>query len=337
MTGTEQKQQQGVIKASNSSLLAAVTSLFNPWNNVVSLAQRACFTTLAGMKVGHVRIILMRPGSNTVHATYDYGDMTSKLTATVKVLKDAFWPRLMIYGAMGFGEAYMYNEIEMFACFLDPTMTYSLPDLENNDFANESLEEAQISKIHSILDMAAIREGDHVLEIGTGWGALAIEAVRRHKCRVTTLTLSKEQKALAEGRIAAAGLTSSITVLLQDYRTLDPKSTRLTVSSPLKCWKPSDPNFSPSFSVKRTLSSTRNVVSLRFREERGRLIVDHMINIGPHYAKALRMWREKFSENFDKVVEETPDMAHVYTQEFKRKWEFYFAYCESGLCIQNPW
>ncbi|KAJ3101554.1 hypothetical protein HDU97_001303 [Phlyctochytrium planicorne] len=393
------------------------------------------------MKYGHVRIVLTSPVG--VKSVLEYGDKESKLSTTVTVLKEAFWPRLMIYGALGFGEAYMYGEIEvdhltdlllifirnrdnfvemnllpsglnklintiihspipntiynslnniqahydlgneMFSCFLDPTMTYSCPiwktaagKEDEDEIGDEKLEDAQMRKIRSILDMAAIREGDHVLEIGTGWGALAIEAVRRHKCKVTTLTLSKEQKALAEARIEAAGLSSHITVLLQDYRTLDPKQHRFDRIVTVEMLEAVGPEFLPVFfkQADALLDPHRGVLALQvitmpdsrydaylrktdfiqkhifpgghcpsmtalvdgiMKGSKGRLVVDHVLNIGPHYAKALRLWRESFSENFDSVAEKTEDMRHVYTQEFKRKWEFYFAYCEAGFASRT--
>lgn len=114
----------------------------------------------------------------------------------------------------------------MFAAFLSPDMTYScaiwdrLPDSTQTD-SQESLEMAQIRKLHRFIDGCKIKADDHVLEIGTGWGSLAIEAVTKTGCRVTSLTLSKEQKALAEQRIEAAGLQDRITVLLCDYRELE--------------------------------------------------------------------------------------------------------------------
>ena len=79
------------------------------------------------------------------------------------------------------------------------------------------LEEAQLRKVHAILDLAEVRAGSRVLEIGTGWGTLAIEAARRG-ARVTTLTLSTEQAALAAERVAAAGLSDAVDIRLQDYR-----------------------------------------------------------------------------------------------------------------------
>lgn len=116
----------------------------------------------------------------------------------------------------------------MFAAFLSPDMTYSCPiwkPVESNgtlrgQLEEETLEEAQMTKLARFIEGARIRSTDHVLEIGTGWGSFAIEAVRRTGCRVTSLTLSKEQKALAEDRISAAGLSDRIEVLLMDYRAL---------------------------------------------------------------------------------------------------------------------
>jgi cyclopropane-fatty-acyl-phospholipid synthase len=84
--------------------------------------------------------------------------------------------------------------------------------------SKESLESAQRRKVHNIIDKARICSSDHVLDIGCGWGDLAIEAVKRTGCRVTGLTLSAEQRVLAQKRIKAAGLEGHITILLCDYR-----------------------------------------------------------------------------------------------------------------------
>jgi cyclopropane-fatty-acyl-phospholipid synthase len=112
---------------------------------------------------------------------------------------------------------------DMFAAFLSPDMTYSCPIWRTayGGMTGESLEEAQMTKLQRFIDGAKIKPTDHVLEIGTGWGSFAIEAVRQIGCRVTSLTLSKEQKVLAEERIAAAGFSGRIQVLLKDYRALD--------------------------------------------------------------------------------------------------------------------
>jgi cyclopropane-fatty-acyl-phospholipid synthase len=93
-------------------------------------------------------------------------------------------------------------------------MTYSSARFAS---ADESLEDAQLRKVRSLLDRLELKPGDRLLEIGCGWGTLAIEAARRG-AQVVGLTLSKEQKAWAEEKIAAAGLSSQIEIRLQDYR-----------------------------------------------------------------------------------------------------------------------
>ncbi|KAL2158662.1 hypothetical protein VTH06DRAFT_4144 [Thermothelomyces fergusii] len=127
----------------------------------------------------------------------------------------------------------------LFAAFLSADMTYSCPIWapvvprshgngsaadssgagEETD-AEETLEAAQLRKIRHVIASARIRRGDHVLEIGTGWGSFAIEAARTTGCRVTTVTLSREQKAWAEEAVRREGLRDRIRVLLLDYRAI---------------------------------------------------------------------------------------------------------------------
>ena len=112
---------------------------------------------------------------------------------------------------------------DMFAAFLSPDMTYSCPVWgvqPGERVTHETLEEAQMRKLQRFIDGAKIKPSDHVLEIGTGWGSFAIEAVKQTGCRVTSLTLSKEQLALAEERIREAALEDKIDVKLMDYREL---------------------------------------------------------------------------------------------------------------------
>src|SRR4051812_1909871 len=103
---------------------------------------------------------------------------------------------------------------ELFAEFLDETMSYSSAWFEPGD----DLEAAQLRKIDGILDLARVRSGMRVLEIGSGWGALAIRAAAERGASVTTLTLSSEQQKLAQERAAAAGVADRVEVRLQDYR-----------------------------------------------------------------------------------------------------------------------
>jgi cyclopropane-fatty-acyl-phospholipid synthase len=112
----------------------------------------------------------------------------------------------------------------MFAAFLSPDMTYSCPIwLPQSDpkSVEEPLEEAQDRKLARFIRNGRIKRGDRVLEIGTGWGSLAMKAVKDTGCTVTSLTLSTEQKELAEQKIEDAGLSDSIKVLLCDYRKLE--------------------------------------------------------------------------------------------------------------------
>ena len=108
---------------------------------------------------------------------------------------------------------------EMFELFLDPTMMYSCPIWAND---TESLQDAQIRKIRTLLKRCNSKPGQHILEIGTGWGSLAIEAATTFGLKVTTITLSKEQMNWANDKIREQGLQDKITVRLVDYRDLDP-------------------------------------------------------------------------------------------------------------------
>jgi cyclopropane-fatty-acyl-phospholipid synthase len=107
---------------------------------------------------------------------------------------------------------------ELFAAFLSPDMNYSSALWSGDDDPNESLESAQHRKVRNILQKARISSSDHILDIGCGWGHLALEAVRTTGCLVTGITLSSEQKTLAEKRIEAAGLQDRIRIILCDYR-----------------------------------------------------------------------------------------------------------------------
>jgi len=103
---------------------------------------------------------------------------------------------------------------DFYSAWLDETMTYSCARFASRD---DSLEAAQLNKIHALLDRLELKPGQRLLEIGCGWGSLAIEAARRG-AKVVGLTLSQEQKAWAEDKIVAAGLSAQIEIRLQDYR-----------------------------------------------------------------------------------------------------------------------
>jgi cyclopropane-fatty-acyl-phospholipid synthase len=106
---------------------------------------------------------------------------------------------------------------DFFALVLDPTMMYSSAIFERPEM---TLEQAQVARLERICAKLDLRATDHLLEIGTGWGGLAIHAAQRYGCRVTSTTISREQLELARERVAAAGLSDRVTLLLEDYRDL---------------------------------------------------------------------------------------------------------------------
>ncbi|GJN79277.1 hypothetical protein PLIIFM63780_002790 [Purpureocillium lilacinum] len=246
---------------------------------------------------------------------------------------------------------------DMFAAFLSPDMTYSCPiwqQASGTEPREESLEEAQITKLNRFIDGAKIKPTDHVLEIGTGWGSFALEAVRRTGCRVTSLTLSKEQKALAEERIAAAGFCDRIEVKLMDYRELPvpPQPFDKIVSIEMleavgqeylaTYFKCVDRLLKKDGGIAMfqciTMPESRHEVYSKSEDQQsaGSLIVENIENIGGHYARTLRLWNEKFQENFNDAIKpallkEHPDLTKAGVEVFRRKWEYYFTYCEAGF------
>ena len=259
----------------------------------------------------------------------------------------------------------------MFEAFLSKDMTYSCPiwaPQSEEPQKEESLEEAQMRKLRFFVDQAKIKRSDHVLEIGTGWGSFAIEAVKSTGCRVTSLTLSREQKELADERIAAAGLAQNIEVLLCDYRALPmpnegPYDKVVSIEmleavgqeyletyfncvhkllkpeggiGVFQCITMPECRYeayakSEDFIRKYIfpgghLPSVSQLVSNIERGSEGRLIVENIRNIGGHYAKTLRIWRENFERRFDDdirpaLLAEHEGMTKRDAELFKRKWQ----------------
>lgn len=259
----------------------------------------------------------------------------------------------------------------MFSAFLSDDMTYSCPIWAPTSCVksqSESLEDAQDRKLQYFIDAAKLRPTDHVLEIGTGWGSFAIAAVKRTGCRITSLTLSREQKELAEERIAVAGYTENIEVLLCDYRALPmPKKGPYDKVVSIEMLEAVGREYLDTYfnCVHRllkpdggigvfqciTMPETRyegyskgedfirkyifpgghlptisQLVGSIERGSKGTLIVDSLLNIGGHYAKTLRLWRQKFETNFDSeikpaLMEEHEGMKEKDVELFRRKWQ----------------
>ncbi|MET0234166.1 MAG: cyclopropane-fatty-acyl-phospholipid synthase family protein [Kibdelosporangium sp.] len=243
---------------------------------------------------------------------------------------------------------------EMFEVFLDPSMTYSAALFEPGD----DLHTAQLRKIDGVLDLADVHSGTNLLEIGTGWGALAIRAAQRG-ARVTTLTISAEQKEMAEKRIAEAGLSSQIEVQLRDYR--DAQGTYDAVVS-VEMIEAVGEEYWPTYfgTINRVLRpggrvglqaitmphdrmlATRrsytwihkyvfpggqllSVPAIQDNVDNVGLRITEQRRLGPHYAKTLNEWRTRFLDGWDKVA------AAGFDPVFRRMWEFYLSYCEAGF------
>ncbi|KAI9647165.1 hypothetical protein NHQ30_003548 [Ciborinia camelliae] len=274
---------------------------------------------------------------------------------------------------------------EMFAAFLSEDMTYSCPIWKcasgaSSEFTEETLEEAQMTKLDRFIDGARIKTSDHVLEIGTGWGSFAIQAVRRTGCRVTSLTLSIEQKLLAEKRICAAGFADKIDVKLMDYRALpipnQPYDKIISIEmleavgaeyletyfscihrllkadgiAVFQCITMPEGRYEAyakgeDFIRKYIfpgghLPSITQLINSITKASEGTLVVEKVENIGGHYAKTLRLWKEKFLMNFESrirpaLMEEHEEMDKEEVEVFRKKWEYYFTYCEAGFATKT--
>jgi cyclopropane-fatty-acyl-phospholipid synthase len=246
---------------------------------------------------------------------------------------------------------------ELFEQFLDETMTYSSAWFEPGD----DLATAQNRKMDGVLDLARVRADMHVLEIGSGWGGLAIRAARERGARVTTLTLSTEQQALARRRADDAGVGHLVDVRLQDYRdatgTYDAIVSVEMVEAVGEAYWPTyfgalDDLLAPGGRVglqaitmahDRMLATRRSyswihkyvfpggiIPSLRSVSDNlaahTRLSIVERRDLGPHYARTLAIWREQFLGNWDRLEGSFDDT-------FRRMWEFYLAYCEAGFRV----
>ncbi len=244
-----------------------------------------------------------------------------------------------------------------FELFLDDTMAYSCGIFAGPE---STLLEASTAKFDAACSKLALTSDQHLLEIGTGWGGLAIHAARHYGCRVTTTTISREQYDMARERVARAGLEDRVTVLLEDYRDLR-GSYDAVVSIEMieavghqyldtyfhRCselLKPSGAMLLQAITIRDQFydQARRSVDFIKRFIFPGSFIpsvaaiVDsvgrstdmklfHLEDIGPHYARTLRMWREAFLARQNEV------RAQGYPETFVRMWEYYLCYCEGGF------
>ncbi|XP_071726326.1 uncharacterized protein [Rutidosis leptorrhynchoides] len=252
---------------------------------------------------------------------------------------------------------------ELFSLFLDETMTYSCAIFKSED---EDLKTAQMRKTDILIEKARVDKNHEVLEIGFGWGNLAIEIVKQTGCKYTGITLSKEQLVYAEAKVKEAGLQEQITFLLCDYRKLPKTNKYDRIISCEAIEHVGHVYYEEFFGCCESLLAQDGILVLQFtsvqdakydefRRSPGfikeyifpgmclpslnrlttamaassRLCVDHAETIGSHYYQTLRVWRENFIKNQSKIL------ALGFNQQFIRTWEYYFDYAAAGFKTES--
>lgn len=246
---------------------------------------------------------------------------------------------------------------DMYQLFLDPLMQYSSAVFPT---AQASLSEAQTHKLHLICQQLELSANDHLLEIGTGWGGLACFAAEHYGCRVTSTTLSGEQLNYATARVAAAGLSDRVTLLLEDYRDLKGQYDKLVSVEMIEAvgheylpiyfnalnrlLKPNGKLLIQAITIAdQRYDSYRSGVDFiqryifpggclpsvsemcRHLKEQTDMTVSSLQDYGQHYAQTLQVWGSRFQQ-LEPALRELG-----YSRDFHRLWAFYFAYCEGGF------
>jgi cyclopropane-fatty-acyl-phospholipid synthase len=246
---------------------------------------------------------------------------------------------------------------DLFSLFLDPAMVYSCAYFESPD---ATLADAQTAKLDRICRALELRPGEHLLEVGGGWGALAIHAAREYGAQVTTTTISREQRDLAVERVEAAGLSDRVTVLLEDYRDLTGTYDKLVSVEMIEAvgWQYFGTFFrhcsdllapdglmllqaitidAGAYEVEKASRSFANThvfpggclpslpVIQRNVEGHTDLRPIWLDDITDHYVTTVERWREAFERNARQAAE------LGYDEPFRRMWRLYLAYVEAGF------
>ncbi|KAK4341659.1 hypothetical protein RND71_040160 [Anisodus tanguticus] len=248
---------------------------------------------------------------------------------------------------------------ELFSLFLDETMTYSCAIFKSEE---EDLKVAQERKISLLIEKAKVSKEHHILEIGCGWGSLAVEVVMRTGCKYTGITLSEQQLKYAQIRVKQAGLQDHITFLLCDYRQLPNMSRYDRIISCEMLEAVGHEFMEEFFTCCESALAEDGLLVLQFisiPDERydeyrqssdfikeyifpggclpslsrvtsamaaaSRLCVEHLEDIGIHYYQTLRCWRKNFLEKQSQIH------ALGFDDKFIRTWEYYFDYCAAGF------
>ena len=246
---------------------------------------------------------------------------------------------------------------EFFATFLSPDLMYSSAVFAS---AEEPLEIASRRKLDRICQKLDLKPGDRVIEIGTGWGGFAVHAASHYGCHVTTTTISREQHALASERVAAAGLSDRVSLLLQDYRDLQGRYDKLVSIEMIEAigasyldayfgklgdlLEPDGLALVQAITIEdhRYAQALRSVdfikrhvfpgsfipsisAMLAAKARSSDLALVQLDDFGPSYALTLQAWGQRFAAELPRV------RSLGYDERFIRMWQFYLAYCEGGF------
>lgn len=396
------------------------TTLKNTQRTKPSFYQKAILDVLQKMTLGKLQVTL--PSGEVLF----FGNTQVFPTAKIEIKDERFFKHIMLYGDIGFGEAYVMgfwdtnnitqvirwfldnlenvpvisgnktqnwllnllklsNKIyhlgransldgsrknisehydlnnDFFALFLDPSMTYSSAYFKEKGL---SLEEAQLEKYERLCRQLHLKSTDHVLEIGSGWGANAIYMAKNYGCRVTSVTISEEQHKLATERVKAEGLSDRVEILLKDYRLIAGKFDKIVSIEMLeavgheflpvyfaKCNELLKKDGILAFQVitspdSRYSSLRKGVDWIQKYIFPGSLLpsvgaINDAINktsdftlvnlkdMGLDYAYTLKLWYDQFHQNIQQVK------ALGFDDTFIRKWSYYLNYCEAAFASRN--
>ncbi|KAH9681822.1 Amino oxidase domain-containing protein [Citrus sinensis] len=351
-------------------------SLCNPRNMVPSLMERGARLFVARFLKQFVCagcLILLEEVGTTF--TFEGTRRYCNLRTVLRIHNPQFYWKVMTHADLGLADSYIDGDFsfadkeegllnlimsnELFALFMDESMTYSCPIFKDED---EDLKVAQMRKHSLQIEKARVSKGHGVLEIGCGWGTFAIEVVRQTGCNYTGITLSAEQLKYAEMKVNEAGLQDHIRLYLCDYRQL-PKAKKYDRIISCEMMEAVGHDYMEEyFGCCESLLAKDGLLVLqfsstpdaRYNEYRlssdfikeyifpggclpslsritsamaaaSSLSVEQVENIGMHYYKTLRCWRKNFMENQSKIL------ALGFNEKFIRTWEYYFDYSAAGF------
>ena len=246
---------------------------------------------------------------------------------------------------------------DFFATWLDDSMMYSSALYLQDD---ETLEQAQFNKLERLCRKLQLTANDHLLEIGSGWGALAVHAASHYGCRVTTTTISRRQFEATRLKVMEAGLEGRVEVLMKDYRELEGRYDKLVSVEMIEAvghqyletylgridrlLRPDglamlqaitieDYRYASALNsvdfIKRYIfpgsfiPSVSTITAAMSRSTRLGLI--ELADFGGSYARTLRAWRERFESAWEEIS------SQGFDETFRRRWRYYLAYCEGGF------